>query len=98
MSDAERRAGLEYTFDRHGDEYRVRFAELAAEMQGKCPVAWNDTYGGHWFAAGNQEGFDIARSADRVSSDQDVHNERRGYQGISIPAMGGGYQGETSFL
>src|SRR6202012_5068300 len=66
-------------------EYRVRFEELAADMQGKCTVAWNDTYGGHWFAAGNQEVFDIARSADKGSNDSDPFNERRGYQETTIP-------------
>ncbi|MGX7678814.1 cytochrome P450 [Jatrophihabitans sp. DSM 45814] len=86
-----------YTFDRHGQEYRVRFEELAADMQSKCPVAWNETYGGHWFAAGNKELFDIARSADKVSNDLDVHNQRRGYKGISIPSIDSGTM-EASFL
>jgi cytochrome P450 len=80
------RASLEYSFDRHAEEYRLRFEELAADMQGKCPVAWNDTYGGHWFAAGNKEVFDIARSADKISNDYDFHHKRRGYKGIGIPA------------
>jgi cytochrome P450 len=86
-----------YTFDRHGQEYRLRFEELASDMQSKCPVAWNETYGGHWFAAGNKEVFDIARSADKVSNDMDVRNERRGYQGISIPPVPTGGM-EASFL
>jgi cytochrome P450 len=85
MTSDERTSAREYTFDRHGSEYRLRFEELAADMQAKCPVAWNDTYGGHWFAAGNREVFEIARSADKVSNDRDQHNERRGYQGNSIP-------------
>jgi cytochrome P450 len=87
MSDDAQRQEREYSFDRHGTEYRVRFEELTADMQSGCPVAWNQTYGGHWFAAGNQEVFDIARSADKVSNDFDPRGERRGYQGISIPAV-----------
>jgi cytochrome P450 len=86
MSDEARTAGRVYTFDRHGEEYRLRFEEFASDMQSGCPVAWNETYGGHWFAAGNKEVFDIARSADKVSNDYDPHNERKGYQGIGIPS------------
>ena len=54
-------------------------------MQARCPIAWSDTYGGHWVAAGNREVFELARSAEYLSNDHDVNNERRGYQGITIP-------------
>ncbi|MGX7677870.1 cytochrome P450 [Jatrophihabitans sp. DSM 45814] len=84
MSEDERTAGREYTFNRHGEEYRTRFEEFAADMQAKCPVAWNAEHGGHWFAAANKEVFDIARSADKVSNARDLD---RGLQGISIPTM-----------
>ncbi|MCW2523588.1 MAG: cytochrome [Frankiales bacterium] len=84
MSEDDRAAERECTFDRHGDEYRVRFEELAADMQARCPVAWNESSGGHWFAAGNKEVFDIARSADKVSNARDLN---RGLQGISIPTL-----------
>ncbi|MGX7678480.1 cytochrome P450 [Jatrophihabitans sp. DSM 45814] len=87
MSLDERASAREYTFDRHGSEYRLEFEQLAADMQTRCPVAWNDTYGGHWFAAGNREVFEIARSADKVSNDLDRRNERRGYKGNSIPPI-----------
>jgi cytochrome P450 len=73
-----------YTFDRHGEEYRLKFEEFASDMQSKCPVAWNEMYGGHWFAAANKEVFDIARSADKVSNARDFE---QGYQGISIPTL-----------
>jgi cytochrome P450 len=74
-----------YQFDRHTPDYRHRFESITQEMQEKCPVAWSDTYGGHWVAAGNSEVFELARSADYLSNDRDLHGERRGYQGISIP-------------
>jgi cytochrome P450 len=54
-------------------------------MHAKCPIAWSDTYDGHWVAAGNREVFEIARSAEFLSNDHDVNNERRGYKGITIP-------------
>jgi hypothetical protein len=28
--------------------YRHEFEAITAEMQGTCPVAWSDTYKGHW--------------------------------------------------
>jgi cytochrome P450 len=55
-------------------------------MHQKCPIAWTDTYGGHWVAAGGEEVFELARCP-YVSNDHDVHNRRRGYKGISIPLM-----------
>ncbi|KAA9155375.1 cytochrome P450 [Amycolatopsis acidicola] len=82
-----------YPFDRHRPEYRSRFEEITKEMHGRCPIAWSDTYGGHWVAAGAREVFDLARSADVLSNDHDVNNERRGYQGISIPSQQSQVQG-----
>lgn len=73
-----------YHFDRHAPEYRDRFLDITDEMQAKCPMAWTDTYDGHWVAAGAAEVFELARCP-HVSNDHDIHNERRGYKGISIP-------------
>jgi cytochrome P450 len=83
--DAERKKN-QFHFDRHTPEYRERFEDITGEMLGKCPVAWSDTYGGHWVAAGHSEVFELARSAQYVSNDHDPNNERRGYKGISIPS------------
>ena len=73
-------------FDRHTPEYRGQFEAVTQELQGKCPIAWSETYDGHWVASGHHEVFEIARSADVLSNDHDVKGERRGYEGISIPA------------
>jgi cytochrome P450 len=73
-----------YHFDRHTAEYRHRFQEITEEMHSGCPLAWSDTYGGHWVAAGNREVFTLARSP-HISNDNDLFDERRGYRGISIP-------------
>ncbi|MCK0090786.1 cytochrome P450 [Rhodococcus sp. F64268] len=75
-----------YDFDRHAPDYRDRFLDVTEEMQSKCPMAWSDTHGGHWVAAGSRQVFDLARSAD-VSNDHDLHNKRKGYKGIAIPSM-----------
>jgi cytochrome P450 len=90
--DAERKKNR-YHFDRHTPEYREQFADVTAEMLDKCPVAWSDTYGGHWVAAGHSEVFELARSADYVSNDHDPAGERRGYKGISIPTPEVGFRG-----
>jgi cytochrome P450 len=85
---ADRTAGKRFHFDRHTSDYRHHFEEITAEMQGKCPIAWTDSYDGHWVASGNDEVFELARSADVLSSDHDITNERGGprYQGITIPS------------
>jgi cytochrome P450 len=73
-----------YHFDRNAAEYRSQFKQITEEMHAKCPMAWTETYGGHWVAAGSSEVFELARCP-AVSNDHDINNERRGYGGISIP-------------
>jgi cytochrome P450 len=82
-----------YHFDRHTPDYRPQFEEITQEMQAKCPIAWSDTYDGHWVASGNSEVFALARSAEYLSNDHDVKGERRGYQGITIPTASRGSVG-----
>ncbi|MEU9269096.1 cytochrome P450 [Streptomyces sp. NPDC048251] len=86
-SDDENRKQRHISLDRHSSRYRTEFEELTDEFHAKCPVAWNDTHDGHWFVSGNKELFDVARRADVLSNDADVHYQRRGYDGIHIPAM-----------
>jgi cytochrome P450 len=85
LSESDRKRKAYYHFDRHAVGYRERFGEITKEMQTKCPVAWSDTYGGHWVVSGHQEVFDIARRVDVVSNDHDPEGKRRGYQGVTIP-------------
>ena len=75
-----------YHFDRHRPEYRHEFVAHTEEMHARCPIAWSETYGGHWVAAGAREVFELARAADVLSNDHDVDGTGTGYQGISIPA------------
>jgi len=84
-SDADRKQPR-FQFARHTPEYRNKFRAITEEMHAKCPVAWSDTYDGHWVAVGNEAVFELARSAQYLSNDHDVNNERRGYQGITIPS------------
>ncbi|MCQ9179702.1 cytochrome P450 [Streptomyces sp. IBSBF 2953] len=73
-------------FDRHAPEYRDQFEEQTRAFHSGCPLAWTDTYDGHWVAAGNRELLAFARAGEKLSNDHDLHGERRGYRGISIPA------------
>jgi cytochrome P450 len=75
-----------YHFDRHTPEYRHQFEAITTDMQSRCPLAWTDTYDGHWVASGHHEVFELARSAEHLSNDHDVAGERRGYKGITIPS------------
>jgi cytochrome P450 len=82
-----------YHFDRHTPEYREQFTAITSEMQSRCPVAWTDTYDGHWVAASHEAVFELARSAEHLSNDHDINHERRGYKGITIPSPDRGIQG-----
>lgn len=95
--DAERKCPV-ISLDRHATSYRVDFEQLTDELHSQCPMAWNDTHGGYWFASGNKELFDIARRADLLSNDHDVAGVRRGYQGITIPSSAGPHATQGGFL
>src|SRR5271163_2970209 len=82
----EDRKSKSYHFDRHTPEYREQFEAITTEMLSKCPLAWSETYDGHFVAAGHEQVFELARAAEYLSNDHDVNNERRGYQGITIPS------------
>ena len=85
MADEDRKSNR-YHFDRHTPDYRGQFEAITGEMLSQCPLAWSDTYDGHFVAAGHEQVFELARSAEYLSNDHDVNNERRGYQGITIPS------------
>ena len=71
MSVQDERKKDTYHFDRHTPEYRLQFEHITEQMQAQCPVAWTDTYDGHWVAAGSREVFELARCP-HVSNDNDV--------------------------
>ncbi|WP_040871753.1 cytochrome P450 [Nocardia exalbida] len=73
-----------FHFDRYAPEYRENFQAITEAMQSECPLAWTDTYDGHWVAAGNREVFELARCP-HISNDHDPQGVRKGYRGISIP-------------
>ncbi len=74
-----------YHFDRHAPEYRHRFEDITHELHSRCPLAWSDTYGGHWVVSGYDEVFEVARDRTLLSNDYDPDGTSTGYKGISIP-------------
>jgi cytochrome P450 len=81
-ADSDRRKNR-YYFDRHTADYRLQFEKITDEMHSKCPMAWSDTYQGHWVAAGSKEVFELARCP-AVSNHHDLTGETP-FKGISIP-------------
>lgn len=82
-TDKERRQPS-FSFDRFSPDYRDKFIQTTEEMQEKCPIAWSDTYDGHWVAAGNRQVFELARCP-HMSNDHDTAGVRRGYKGVTLP-------------
>ena len=39
-------------FDHHSDEFNLNELAINAELRRRCPVAWNEKYGGFWFVSG----------------------------------------------
>ena len=93
MQADEDRKSKSYHFDRHTPEYREQFEAITTEMLSKCPLAWSDTYDGHFVAAGHEQVFELARAAEYLSNDHDVSNVRKGYKGITIPTPEVEFQG-----
>ena len=87
-----------FHFDRHTPDYIDHFEEITHELHSKCPIAWTETYGGHWVTSGYREVFEIARSSTLLSNDHDVKGEHKGYQGISIPRPPGAGAQRGGFL
>jgi cytochrome P450 len=50
--------------DHHSDEYSHNEAAINAELRRRCPVAWNESYGGFWFVTGYEAVTESARDGD----------------------------------
>jgi cytochrome P450 len=51
-------------FDHHSDEFSRNEREINAELRGRCPVAWNEKYGGFWYVSGYDAVEQVARDGD----------------------------------
>jgi len=51
-------------FDHHSDEYHRNELAINADLRSRCPVAWNENYGGFWFVTGYDAVAEVARDGD----------------------------------
>jgi cytochrome P450 len=51
-------------FDHHSDEFNLNELAINAELRRKCPVAWNNNYGGFWFLTSYDAVSQAARDGD----------------------------------
>jgi cytochrome P450 len=51
-------------FDHHSDEFNLNELAVNAELRGRCPVAWNENYGGFWFVTSYDAVAQTARDGD----------------------------------
>lgn len=47
-------------FDHHSDEFNLNELQINAALRRRCPVAWNENYGGFWFVTSYQAVAQIA--------------------------------------
>jgi cytochrome P450 len=64
MGRPDARADAIVDFDHHSDEYSRDELEVNADLRRRCPVAWNDNYGGFWFVTGYDAVTQAARDGD----------------------------------
>ena len=43
--------GVIVGFDHHSDEFNLNEREVNADLRSRCPVAWNEKYGGFWYVS-----------------------------------------------
>jgi cytochrome P450 len=51
-------------FDHHSDEFNLNEPEVNAELRSRCPVAWNEKYGGFWYVSSYDAVEQVARDGD----------------------------------
>ncbi|GFG75442.1 cytochrome P450 [Mycobacterium botniense] len=76
-------------FDHHSDEFNQNELRINAELRRRCPVAWNNRYGGFWFVTGYQAVAQIARDgetfAHKYQPDADDGIDYQGEMGVPRP-------------
>ena len=51
-------------FDHHSDDYHRNELAINADLRRRCPVAWNENYGGFWFVSGYDAVAEVARDGE----------------------------------
>ncbi|MGB6207446.1 cytochrome P450 [Mycobacterium sp.] len=60
-------------FDHHSDEFNLNELAINAELRQKCPVAWNENYGGFWFLTSYDAVTQAARDGEVFSHKYEPH-------------------------
>jgi cytochrome P450 len=60
-------ADVAVDFDHHSDEFNLNERTINAKLRQKCPVAWNENYGGFWFLSSYDAVSQTARDDDTFS-------------------------------
>jgi cytochrome P450 len=76
-------------FDHHSDEFNLNELAINAELRQKCPVAWNENYGGFWFLTSYDAVSETARDGDtfahKYEPDADDGIDYQGEMGVPRP-------------
>src|SRR6478672_8440052 len=51
-------------FDHHSDEFNLNEQEVNADLRSRCPVAWNEKYGGFWYVSAYDAVEQVARDGE----------------------------------
>lgn len=51
-------------FDHHSDDFNRNERQINADLRGRCPVAWNEKYGGFWYVSSYDAVEQVARDGD----------------------------------
>lgn len=72
-------------FDRHAPSYRTEAEGITHALHEQCPIAWTETYGGHWVASGHSQVFSLATHPGLLSNRHDLEDPTSPYRGTGIP-------------
>jgi cytochrome P450 len=74
-------------FDHHSDDFNLNELAINAELRQRCPVAWNENYGGFWFLTSYEAVSQAARDGDTFAHKYEPNaNDGIDYQGeMGVP-------------
>jgi cytochrome P450 len=56
--------GVIVGFDHHSDEFNLNERAVNADLRIRCPVAWNEKYGGFWYVSSYDAVEQVPRDGD----------------------------------
>ena len=89
-------------FDHHSDAFNLNELAVNADLRQRCPVAWNENYGGFWFLSSYDAVSNTARDGDtfrpglgRVASPHAAVDHEIGGLGPGVGAAAGEQEGQA---